>query len=101
MPPNPSEEESQLQLELKQLQTVRASFEALKGYIDGIAASVEGTLGNFTAVNGYAKRLEAVVGTAEDEGANESEGGKGSGKERKAEIEGYVKPSENPGRAAG
>jgi hypothetical protein len=38
--------------ELRQLQTVRASFEILKGYADVIAASVEATLDNFTAVNG-------------------------------------------------
>ena len=87
---------------------MRASFEILKGYADVIAASVEGTLDNFTAVNGmpalpqeeeegpfgilwtsnlpflgYAKRLEAVVEAAEKEGTNENGKGKGSGNEQK------------------
>jgi len=83
MPRNPSEEDHQLLLELKQLQTVRASFEILKGYADVIAASVEGTLDNFTAVNGYAKRLEAVVEMAGKEEAGEDGRGRGSAKERK------------------
>ncbi|KAI9784108.1 MAG: hypothetical protein M1839_002612 [Geoglossum umbratile] len=75
MPPNPNEE-NQLQLELRQLQTVRASFEALKRYADIIAASVEGTLDNFATVTGYAERLEAVVKAAEKDGADESRKGK-------------------------
>ncbi|KAH0544170.1 hypothetical protein FGG08_001615 [Glutinoglossum americanum] len=76
MPPNPTREDPDLELELKRLQTVRASFEMLKGYVDVIAASVEGTVENFTAVHGYAKRLEAAVETAKKEGDDEKTKGK-------------------------